>query len=93
MGKILKQIKVEDIPADCSEPVDPKALEQARGIVDSINEKGEKALLEWAVKFGEIKEGESYVLSKDELKAAYDTLPADQRGVLDRVVRRMMCFC
>lgn len=83
---------MEDIPADCSEPVDPKALEQARGIVDSINEKGEKALLEWAVKFGEIKEGESYVLSKDELKAAYDTLPADQRGVLDRVGARIRKF-
>ena len=87
MGKILKQITVEEIPADCSEPVDPKALEQARAIVDSIKERGEKALLEWAVKFGEVTDGESYTLTKEELKAAYDTLPEEKRGVLDRVVR------
>ncbi len=86
MTKILKKISIDEIPADCSEPVDPKALEQARGIVDSIKARGEEALLEWAVKFGEVKDGESYVLSKEELKAAYDTLPEDQRGVLDRVV-------
>jgi hypothetical protein len=82
----LRIISIDDIPSDCSEPVDAKALEQARAIVDSIRAGGEKALVATATKFGDIKEGESYTYTKEELKTAYDSLPKDQQGVLTRVV-------
>lgn len=36
------------------------------------SERGEAALLEQAIKFKEIKEGESYTASKEEMKAAFD---------------------
>jgi hypothetical protein len=82
----LRIISIDEIPSDCSEPVDAKALEQARAIVDSIRAGGEKALVATATKFGDIKEGESYTYTKEELKTAYDSLPKDQQGVLTRVV-------
>lgn len=82
----LRIISVEEIPSDCSEPVDAKALEQARAIVDSIRAGGEAALVATATKFGDIKEGESYTYTKEELKTAFDGLPKDHQGVLTRVV-------
>ena len=82
----LHIISVDQIPKDCSEPVDAKALEQSRAIVDSIRSGGEAALIATATKFGDIKEGENYVYTKEEIKAAYDSLPKDQQGVLTRVV-------
>lgn len=82
----LRIISIDELPSDCSEPVDAKALEQARAIVDSIRAGGEKALVETATKFGDIKEGESYTYTKEELKTAFDGLPKDHQGVLTRVV-------
>lgn len=88
----LRIISIDEIPSDCSEPVDAKALEQARAIVDSIRAGGEKALVATATKFGDIKEGESYTYTKEELKTAYDSLPKDQQGVLTRVADRIKAF-
>lgn len=82
----LKIITVDQIPSDCSEPVDAKALEQARAIVDGIRSRGEAALIETGTKFGDLKEGEAYTCSKEDLKAAYDGLPKEHQEVLTRVV-------
>mmetsp|Transcript_22092 Transcript_22092/g.53001 ORF Transcript_22092/g.53001 Transcript_22092/m.53001 type:complete len:420 (+) Transcript_22092:59-1318(+) len=89
---MLKLLKFADVPAECSEPVDPKALEQARTIVNAIRTDGEKAMLEFATKFGDVKEGELWYADKEELKAAYDTLDADKRDVLSRVGARIRKF-
>jgi histidinol dehydrogenase len=84
----LKIISIEEIPSDCSEPVNAKVLEQTKAIVSEIRNRGEAAFVEFATKFGDIKEGEAYTYNKEELKAAFDSLPEDQKGVLTRVVRR-----
>ena len=42
-------------------------------------ERGEAAVLEQAIKFGEIKEGESYKASKEELKFAFDSLSEQEK--------------
>uniref|UniRef100_A0A6T8G2Z7 Histidinol dehydrogenase n=1 Tax=Hemiselmis andersenii TaxID=464988 RepID=A0A6T8G2Z7_HEMAN len=88
----LRTLSIEEIPSDCSEPVDPKALEQARAIVDSIRKGGEEALKATATKFKDIKEGEAYTCTPAELKAAFDGLPKDQQGVLTRVAERISKF-
>ena len=88
----LKIISKEDIPSDCSEPVNSKVLEQTRVIVNEIRSRGEAAFVEFATKYGDIKEGESYAYNKEELKTAFDSLPADQQGVLTRVVRAISCW-
>ena len=82
----LRRLTVDQLPADCFEPVDPKALDQAKAIVEDIKAGGEPAFIKWATKLGDIKEGESYIATKDELKAAFDGLSEENRGVLTRVV-------
>jgi histidinol dehydrogenase len=89
---MLKRLQFADIPADCSEPVDPKALEQAKVIVSAIRNDGEKGMLQYATKFGDVKEGEQWWADKEELKAAYDTLDAGKRDVLTRVGERIRAF-
>jgi histidinol dehydrogenase len=85
----LKIIAREDIPSDCSEPVNAKVLEQARVIVNEIRSRGEAAFIEFSTKYGDIKEGESYAYTKAELKEAFDSLPEEHKGVLTRVVRHL----
>ena len=82
----LRRLNADELPADCFEPVDPKALEQAKSIVNDIKAGGEPAFVKWATKFGDIQEGESFIATKDELKAAFDSLSEEKRGVLQRVV-------
>ena len=83
---MLRTIVKSEIPADCFEPVDPKALEQAKVIVDGIRARGEVAFVEFATNFKDIAVGESYVATKDELKAAFDGLSEENKGVLTRTV-------
>lgn len=48
--------------------------------------------MECALKFGELKEGESIVVGKAELKDAYDSLDAVERGTIERVAARIKTF-
>jgi phosphoribosyl-ATP pyrophosphohydrolase/phosphoribosyl-AMP cyclohydrolase/histidinol dehydrogenase len=89
---ILREISSDEIPRDCSEPVDAKAFETAKAVVESIAERGETALLEQAIKFGEIQEGDSYTASKEEMKMAFDSLTENEKGVITRVAERIRSF-
>ncbi|EKX46552.1 hypothetical protein GUITHDRAFT_159625 [Guillardia theta CCMP2712] len=89
---MLKRCARDEMPVELSEPVAPKALEQSKTIVEDVKSRGEAAVRHWAEKFNEVKEGESLVADKDELKAAYDTLSIDQQGVLTRVADRIQKF-
>jgi histidinol dehydrogenase len=89
---VLRVLTPETIPVDCSEPVDPKALETAKAVIKSISERGEAALLEQAIKFGELKEGDAYTASKEEMKFAFDSLTEAEQGVITRVAGRIRVF-
>ena len=69
----LRTITADEIPAAFFEPVDPTAREQALVIVKEVKANGVEGLLKYAVKLGDLPEGErKYSVSKEELKAAYD---------------------
>ena len=69
----LRTITADEIPAAFFEPVDPMAREQALVIVKEVKANGVEGLLKYAVKLGDLPEGErKYSVSKEELKAAYD---------------------
>eukprot|EP00960_Hanusia_phi_P031574 749357-Hanusia_phi.AAC.5 len=89
---MLRRCARDEMPEELSEPVAPKALEQAKVIVEDVKSRGEAAVRHWAEKFNEVKEGENLVAEKDELKAAYDTLSIEQQGVLTRVANRIRKF-
>ena len=90
--KMLRIIGTDEIPSDCAEPVDSKALDQARAIVDSIRAGGEAALVAVASEYGDIEAGGSYSYSKHELKEAFLSLPLDQQALLERVSKRILRF-
>jgi len=89
----LRTISPADVEQEDFEPVEPQARAQALEILNEVKEKGEEGLLRIARKFGEIKENSStFVLGKEELKAAFDALPEEQQGVLTRTAKRIRSF-
>ena len=55
---VLQRKTPSEVHAMDFEPVDEKTREQCDGIVKAVKEGGEAALLEYAVRFGDLKEGE-----------------------------------
>jgi histidinol dehydrogenase len=74
------------------EPVSADTRAIAATIIDDVKARGEAALLHHAVRLGDIREGESYVLDRDALKQQYDTLPIEQQQLLTRVAARISAF-
>jgi len=88
----LRRVPYESIQQLAPDPVDPKARAIAEPIVEAIKARGEEALREWAVKLGDIKEGEPLIVGKPALKAAWDSLSPQQQGVLQRTADRIRTF-
>jgi len=89
----LRILKPDEVELEDFEPVDPKAREMALAILTDIKAQGEEGLLKYARKFGEIpKDSSKFILSKEELKAAFEGLPKDQQGILTRTAARIRVF-
>lgn len=89
---MLKRLRVDEVRSDRSGAIDPQALEQAREIMESINAGGEEALMEWAVRLGDLSAEEQFWIAKEDLRVAFETLPPDQRQLLERVGERIRKF-
>ena len=88
----LKRLTLSDIQTSRRSAVDDKALSAAKGILDAIEKDGEKALINIATKFGDLKPGEPYVLGRDKMEAAYKSLPTDTQELLQRAALRIRRF-
>jgi phosphoribosyl-ATP pyrophosphohydrolase/phosphoribosyl-AMP cyclohydrolase/histidinol dehydrogenase len=75
-----------------SDPVEPQARDIASNILASIREEGEVALRRFGEQFGDVKPGGPLTMGRDAMKAAFDRLPADQQGVLQRTAGRIRSF-
>lgn len=74
------------------EPVSAQVHEIVSGIIRDVKTRGEAGLLEHAIRLGDIKVNEPYIMNRDELKEAYDTLPEDQQQLLHRISNRIFTF-
>lgn len=77
------------------DPVDPVALEQSRAIVNKLKDSTTRSstLMEIGLQFGDIPSSSTtYIIPKSEQKAAYDSLPPDQRRSLDNIHSRVFSF-
>ena len=81
-----------DIKAGDSETLDDKAMAFAGECLRKVQQGGAEAVAEYAQRFGELTEGQSAVVQKAELKAAYDSLDRKDRECLDRVAARVKRF-
>ena len=71
----------------------PKNLRSSFGYSNRCREKQERALLKYAVRFGDLPSSTTpYVLQKDAMKEAYDRISDDTRSLLDRSAERVRSF-
>lgn len=77
-----------------SELFDNETYLSTRSVVADVKKRGEVAVLELAVKYKEIEtsDASALLLSREQLKQAYDNLDEKSRGVLDRVAARIKSF-
>jgi phosphoribosyl-ATP pyrophosphohydrolase/phosphoribosyl-AMP cyclohydrolase/histidinol dehydrogenase len=81
-----------EVPALHRDPVDSWARGIAETILNDIDSRGELALVEHAIRLGDLKEGAPHVLDRAAMKAAYDSLSEADRGILDRTAQRIEAF-
>ena len=72
--------------------VDESTLAAAAVIVKDVRERGTEALLEHAVRLGDLAEGEPFVLGPSDLAASLDEIPAPTRSLLERTMKRIRAF-
>lgn len=85
----------ETVSLEIKDPVDPKALEQAKAILSEI--KGENCvdktkLVEVATRLGDIASGGSLIATKEDCKKAFESLPEEDRKSLVNIHNRVKVF-
>jgi len=89
----LRMLSPGDISKEDFEPVDQEVREKALAIITDVRKQGEEGLLQYAWRFGEIpKDQRKFLMTRDELKAAFESLPESQQGVLTRTADRIRTF-
>lgn len=89
----LRRVQPKDVPTTRADPVDDDTLQKAGVIVDAIKNGGEKALIEYGVRFGDLqKASDDYLWDKKKLKASFDSLPVDQQELIVRTADRIKKF-
>lgn len=90
---LLRRLKPEEVSVDRAEPVDEETLAKAGAILADVRKKGEAGLIEYAVRFGDLKSpSDPYILDRDTLKAAFDALPKKDQDLLTRTADRIKRF-
>lgn len=89
---ILRTIVATDIAKERAEPLDAATLAEAARIVDDVRTRGHEALVEHAVRLGDLRPGEPLILKKDSLESAFASLPEPERALLTRTAERIRSF-
>jgi histidinol dehydrogenase len=94
---ILNRITPDQVSLEIKDPVDPTALVQATAIVNELRNSlgqvdGDK-LLQVAKRLGDVADdATSYLVSKDDCKAAFDALSDQERTALVNIHNRVKAF-
>jgi len=88
----LKRITIDEIPEPSVRLFDPKVAAVAMAAIEAIRAGGEAALREWAVKFDGLPGDAPLVISRDEMRAAYESLPHATAELLARAKGRVAAF-
>lgn len=88
----LPRLTIEQALARRRTSVDDATLTQVAPIVDDVRRRGDAALRDWSLRFGDLDEGSPIVVDRAGLEAARAALPADQRDLLARTAARIRAF-
>jgi histidinol dehydrogenase len=89
---VLKRVAPADVSALKLDPIDDATRAQAADIIRCVQSGGEAALLEVAVRLGDIKAGEPHILDRAQLEAGFRALPERQQALLERTAARIRSF-
>lgn len=99
---VLNHISPDEVAVEIKDPVDPKALEQAKAILEELRSGKSNSstgtvsstkLLEIGKRLGDITaDATKYVVSADDCKAAFDGLSEDHRTALVNIHARVKAF-
>mmetsp|Transcript_9220 Transcript_9220/g.13124 ORF Transcript_9220/g.13124 Transcript_9220/m.13124 type:complete len:529 (-) Transcript_9220:421-2007(-) len=97
---MLNNVSPADVSLEIKDPVDPTALQQAKGIMDELRPTPSTTphvqsdlLLKVAHRLGDIPpESDTLIITKEECKLAYDSLASDERTALDNIHQRVKVF-
>lgn len=93
MSPKLRIITPQELPSAFERGgIDPKTLEVARVIVDDLRQRGEAALREHAERLGDLAPGAPLTLGPAELEGALESIPDEQRALLERTAERIRAF-
>lgn len=91
----LTRLTPAELAARSREPLDAQTLRIATDIVEDVRKSGRAAALAHARRLGDLPAqalpGSEWI-APSELRAAFEELPADQRGVLERTADRVRTF-
>lgn len=89
--KTVSEATVREFHSDL---FDEETYLSTRAVVGDVKKRGKDAVVELALKYKEIEAGSesNLILSRQQLKEAYDALDEKSRGVLDRVASRIRQF-
>ena len=96
--RLLTRVTPDNLSLEVKDPVDPTALAQARDIIRELRGGVESGpvraaqLQVVAARLGDIPEGGSYLISKDQCRAAFDGLAEAERTSLRNIHRRVERF-
>lgn len=88
----LRQVTADQVPSLRRDAVAPETLTQAAAILQEVQQRGEEALRDYAEKFGDLAEGAQMLYSKEQLQAAYESIPKEDQALLTRCVKRVERF-
>jgi len=93
--RVLALVTPDNVTLEMKDPVDPKALEQAKAIMAELRPDGgkviEKNLIDVAQRLGDIQD-DKFMITKEECKAAFDALSDEDRASLVNIHRRVKLF-
>lgn len=74
--------------------IDPEITRRAEAIVQDVIVRGDEAVLEYTNRFDRLnlKSMDEAIVTREEMKAAFESLPADQKSALETAARRIRTF-
>jgi histidinol dehydrogenase len=67
-------------------------LPDASKIVEDVRTRGDAALMEYSIRFGDLQVGDSFIITREELQQAVQNLDKSDREVLERTAGRIKRF-
>jgi phosphoribosyl-ATP pyrophosphohydrolase/phosphoribosyl-AMP cyclohydrolase/histidinol dehydrogenase len=88
----LKTVSAAEALSRAPEPLDPEAEQAAREIVDDVARRGEAAVIEHAVRLGDVAPGGPLYFDRERCDRALCELAGDDRKLLERTAARVSSF-